>query len=266
MQKIFKPIFALILFSTMLPLSYAVDNDKKVAEVNGEPIMASQLFTYAKVKNPQANLQDQAVRQQLIQAYVGRELLFQAALEQKLEEREVVQLALENQRREIISQALVAKIMAEKPITDEQVRNYYDTEIASRKDAEYKISHILVKTEDEANSVISRLNKGEDFAKVAQSVSIDSSASRGGDLGWMHPSKMPSAFGEAVKNTAVGSYSSKPVHTDFGWHVIKVEQSRPLQIPPFEQLKDRIKQALTEQVVTNYIGELQKKAKIEFFN
>lgn len=266
MHKLVKSFSAIILFTAMLPASHAVDNDKVIAEVNGKPVMASQLLTYAKVKNPQANLQDQVVRNQLLKAYVGRELLFQEALNQKIDEREIVQIALENQRRELISQALVAKILTEKPITDAQVRSYYDNNVANRKEVEYKISHILVTTEAEANDVISRLNKGEDFAKVAQAVSTDSSASRGGELGWMHPSKMPAAFGESVKNTAVGKYSAKPVLTNFGYHVIMVEQSRPLQIPPFEQMSTKIRKALTEQAVQDYITELQKKAKIELVN
>ncbi len=266
MHKLVKSFSAIALFTTFLSTPYAVENDKAIAEVNGEPIMATELLTYAKVKNPQANLQEQNVRTQLLKAYIGRELLFQEAMRQKYDEREIVKIALENQRREVISQALIATILTEKPITDAQVRAYYDNNFANRKEVEYKVSHILVSTEAEANDVIARLNKGEDFAKVAQAVSTDSSAARGGELGWMHTSKMPAAFGESVKNTDVGKHSAKPAATTFGFHVILVEQSRPIQVPPFEQVSVQIKQSLTEQLVQNYIAELQKKAKIELMN
>jgi peptidyl-prolyl cis-trans isomerase C len=266
MQKISKAIAALIIFMAMQPLSYAQESDKQIATVNGEPIMLSQLLTYAKIKNPQADLNNQTIRNQLIQAYIGRELLYQDARKQKIDQLPLVKVAVENQVHEVVTQAMMAKLLQEKPVTDAEVRSYYDKEIAGRKDAEYKVRHILVKTEEDAKKAIDRLKSGEDFAKVAQMVSIDSSASRGGDLGWTSLSRLPKDFAAAVKNAPVGKYTSKPVHTTFGWHVIKVEQSRPLQIPTFEQAKGQVQKLVTEKRISDYVEGLQKKAKIEFSN
>ncbi len=264
MRSTAKTLSILIMTTCLLPAAYAVDNDKKIAEVNDQPIMASQFLTYAKVKNPQGDLNDANTRNQLMQAYIGRELFFQEALKQKLDKTELVKLALENQRREVISQAFVAKILTDNPITDAEMRKYYDDQVANFKEAEYKLSHILLKTEEDAKKIISRLDKGENFAELAQSNSIDTNASQGGELGWVHPTKMPAGFGDTVKNIAVGKYSAKPVNTQFGWHIIKVDQSRPLQIPPYEQAVGKLRNFMTEQRISAKISELQKKAKIEF--
>lgn len=257
-------ILSALMAACLLPSAHAVDNDKKIAEINGKPVMASQFLTYVKVKSPQADLNNQTVRNQLMQAFVGRELIFQDALKQKIDEREMVQLAIENQRREVISQAYVAKLLLDNPVTDSEMRKYYDQQIGSFKGEEYKLSHILLATEAGAKKVISRLKKGEDFAKLAQSESTDTNASQGGGLGWVHPAKMPAGFGDSVKNTPVGKYTTAPIKTEFGWHVVKVEQSRPLQAPSFEQASDKLKSFMTEKRISDKISDLQKNAKIEF--
>ena len=127
MSKLARSISALLLSAALLPGAFAADDkDKKVATINGDPIMASELLTYAKVKSPQADLTNADVRKQMIQAYVGRELLYQEAIARKLDKLPFVKLALENQEHEVISQALIATIMQEKPVTEAQVRSYYD--------------------------------------------------------------------------------------------------------------------------------------------
>lgn len=263
MRKTTKTLLALVA-TCLLPSAHAVDNDKKIAEINGQPIMASQFLTYVKVKSPQADLNNQTIRNQLMQAFVSRELIFQDAMKQKIDEQEMVQLAIENQRREVISQAYVAKLLLDNPITDAELRKYYDQQIGNFKETEYKLRHILVKTEADAKKIVSRLEKGEDFAKLAQSESTDTNAVQGGELGWIHPAKMPAGFGDSIKNIAVGKYTTTPVKTEFGWHVVKVDQSRPLQAPSFEQASGKLKSFMTEKRITDRISDLQKKAKIDF--
>lgn len=243
-----------------------LENDRVLAKINGNPVNASDLLAYAKIKNPAANLQDPNVRQQLITAYVGRELLFQEALEKKLDKEEIVQVALKNQRREVISQALVAQIIKDKPITEADLKAYYDKQVASVSGNEFNVSHILTNTEDEAKQATARLDKGEDFAAVAKAVSIDSNAQSGGVVGWMHPSKLPesfSGFASALKNTKPGSYAKAPVKTQFGWHVVKVNESRAIDPPPFESVKPKLNALVMEARIAEHVAELQKSAKIE---
>jgi peptidyl-prolyl cis-trans isomerase C len=262
MQTPLKSLFALLLSIMLMPVSFAADKDKQLATVNGEPIMTSELITYARMKSPQADLSKAETRQRLIQAYVGRELLYQEALKQKLDQQKAVQIALDNQRREVISQALVGQILRKDPVTEKEAKAFYDKQSAAG-GAEYKAQHILTKDEKSAKQAIERLNSGEDFAKVAQKFSTDPSASRGGELGWLNPGAMPPAFGDALKKTPAGQYTKTPVQTKYGWHIIKVEATRPVTMPSFGQVKGRLMQLLAEQKVSEYVSKLQKQADIK---
>ncbi len=132
MTKFKSSVSALIFSALTLPSAFA-EEDTTVAIINGDPVMTSELITYAKVKNARADLSNDEIRKKMIQAYVGRELLFQEAVEQKIDQLPVVKLALENQRHEIISQALIAKIIKENPVSEEQIRSLYDQKAAEQK-------------------------------------------------------------------------------------------------------------------------------------
>ena len=134
MNKLSSSIFALLFCAALVPAAFAQEQtDKQVAVINGDPVMASELFTFAKVRNPNADLSNPDIRGKMIQAYVARELLFQDAITKKLDQLPVVQLALENQRHEVISQALISQIMRENPVTEEQMRSFYDQKAAENK-------------------------------------------------------------------------------------------------------------------------------------
>lgn len=263
MHMLAKSMTTLLLTVILMSTASAAENDGTLATVNGEPIKRSDLLIFAQLRNPQADLSNPQILQQLIKAYVGRELLYQEALAQKLDEDERVQIALKNQRHELISQALTAQYLQENPVTEEQVRALYEREAAKPRPAEYKVAHILTQTEDAAQRVIERLNSGEEFGRVARNFSTDSSAVRDGELGWVNPSRMPPPFAEAIKQTPVGEYTKSPVRTDHGWHVVKTLASRPMSMPAYDQVRERLRQMLVEQRVTEYIVELQKKANIE---
>lgn len=237
---------------------------EQFATVNGQPVTQEQLFSYARITAPQANLQDQGVRTQILNAFLGRELMYQEALKQKVDQQPEVKAAIEEARHAVVAQAYVSQLMRERPVTETMAREIYDKQIASVKGVEYQTRHILVPTEEDAKGAIARLKRGDDFAKVAQTVSKDSSAPRGGDLGWINPDKMPTAFAEALAGLKPGKYTAAPVKTDFGWHVIRVEANRPVQPPPFDGVKDQLMKAIQEQIVNQRLAELQKGAKIEF--
>lgn len=235
-----------------------------VATINGQPVTQDQLLGYVRANTPQSNLQDPAVRNQVLQSYVGRELMYQDAMRLKIDQQPAVQAAIEEARRVVIAQAYVSQLMEEAPVTEEMAREIYNQQVGARKGTEYHARHILVKSEEDAKGAIIRLKKGEDFGRVAQSVSTDSSAVRGGDLGWVMAEKYPVSFAEAMAALKPGKFTTTPVKTDFGWHIILVEANRPIQPPPFEGVRDQIMKGLRDQVVAKHMSELQKRSKIEF--
>ena len=249
--------------AAVISASATAQDQHPVATINGQPITQEQLLTYARVTAPQANLQDQNVRTQLLQSFIGRELMYQEAVKKKIEQQPEVKAALEETRHAVMAQAYVTEMMKNKPVTEAMAREVYDKQIGSRKGIEYQTRHILVETEEDAKGAITRLKKGEDFYKVAQSVSKDSSAVRGGDLGWINPERMPAPFAEALTKLKPGKYTTSPVKTDFGWHVIQLDANRPIQPPPFEGVRDQLMKMLQEQAIAQHLAELQKSAKVE---
>lgn len=233
------------------------------ATVNGQPVTQEQLFSYARITAPQANLDDINVRSQVLNAFLGRELMYQEALKQKVDQQPEVKAAIEEARHAVIAQAYVNELMKDKQVTEAMARDIYDKQIATVSGVEYQTRHILVPNEDDARTAINRLKRGEDFAKVAQTVSKDSSAARGGDLGWINPDKMPATFADALANLKPGKFTVNPVKTEYGWHVIRVDANRPVQPPSFEAVRDQLMKAMQEQFVNQRLTELQKSAKIE---
>lgn len=128
---------------------------------------------------------------------------------------------------------------------------------------EYKVRHILVEKEDDAKTIIVNLKKGAKFDELARQSKDPGSKEKGGDLGWSSTANYVKPFGDAVAGLAKGKFTETPVKTDFGYHVILVEDSRPLTPPPFDQIKPQINQRLQQEQLQKYVAELQKKAKID---
>ncbi|MCF6299068.1 MAG: hypothetical protein L3J01_04235 [Thiomicrorhabdus sp.] len=164
MSKIKSSISALIFSALILPSAFA-DEDKVLAIINGDPVKTSELLTYAKVKNAKADLSNDVIRKQMIQAYVGRELLYQDAIAQKIDQLPIVKLALENQRHEVISQALVAKIVQETTLTDKQLRAAYD-----KKAAELKTDNKEFPSYEQAKPQIAKLMIEQTIAQYIQTL------------------------------------------------------------------------------------------------
>ena len=142
-----------------------------------------------------------------------------------------------------------------KKLYDEQFGNYTGTE--------YKASHILVKTEEEASALITELAEGADFAELAKEHSTGPTGPKGGDLGWFDADQMVPAFSEAVKGMEKGAYSKEPVNTQFGWHVILLQDTREAEPPTFEEVKPQLATQLQQQAVARYVAELRQNAKVE---
>ena len=240
---------------------------KPVATVNGKPISQKSYDFYLaqamqrRGKNHQG--QGGVNREAVINELVNRELLRQAALKEKVENDETVAFQLEQLKTDALIQGLINKLTNEISISDKDLKKEYDKRIAGAKLSEYKARHILLKTEEDAKTVIAELDSGSKFEELAKKKSTGPSAKDGGDLGWFNPSQMVPAFSQAVAQMKKGRYTKKPVKTQFGWHVIKLEDIRKRTPPKFEDIKPQIRMVLQNQQIQKYIEDLRKKAKID---
>ncbi|HEB57303.1 MAG TPA: peptidylprolyl isomerase [Gammaproteobacteria bacterium] len=237
-----------------------------VATVNGTPISQKSYDFYlsqAMQRRGQNKGRGGINRQAVINELVNRELLHQAAIKEKVENDETVAFQLKQLKVDAMIQGLINKISKDNPITDKELKKEYDKRIAGAKLTEYKARHILLKTEEEAKTVIAELDSGAKFEDLAKKKSTGPSAKDGGELGWFNPSQMVPPFSQAIAQMKKGQYSKKPVKTQFGWHVIKLEDTRKRTPPKFEDIKSQLRMMLQNQRIQEYITNLRKNAKIE---
>lgn len=187
----------------------------------------------------------------------------QAAIEAKLDQSEDYVRRLAYAKEKLLLEAYLA-LETKKQVTEEKMRKLYDDSIKAMKpEMEIKARHILVPTEQEAKDMAAKLKSGVDFAKLAQEFSKDpGSGKEGGDLGWFTTDRMVPEFGEAASKMKPGQVSD-PVKTQFGWHIIKVEEMREKKPPTFEEVKDQVQQFLERQVQTDIISKLRATIKVE---
>lgn len=240
----------------------ADDSNKVVATVNGKPITQRTVDEYVKMRNSrQPNAP--ASQEQVVNELVNSELLYQQALKEKLEKKPDIRHAIELQRKNVLITAALREYLEKHPISEAELKKEYDKRVAASNVEEYKARHILTKTEAEAKDIIAQLNKGADFAKLAKEKSIGPSAKQGGDLGWFTVDRMVPEFSAAVAKLKKGEYTKEPVKTQFGWHVIQLEDERKMEPPSFDQVKGQLANMLRNQQVHTYINELRNKAKID---
>jgi len=251
-------------FCALVSATAAPAQAKALAKVNGVEITDDDVKVAAEDIGPgiPRQLEGKARESYLLDVLIDEQLLVQEAQSQKLGETPDFAKRLAYLRDKALSQTVVTKI-AKEAVTDAAVKQTYDTLVKSQKpDTEYRAHHILVQTEDEAKAVAKRVKGGEDFAKVADETSKDS-GSKGGDLGpWFTKDKMVPEFGDALAKLEPGQISD-PVKTQFGWHVIRLDEKRPKVIPTLEQLKPRLEAYVAQKAVTDYIAKLHEGAKIE---
>jgi peptidyl-prolyl cis-trans isomerase C len=160
----------------------------------------------------------------------------------------------------VLVRAYVNDWVRNNPIPDAELRKEYDAIKSQIGDKEYKVAHILVEKEDEAKQVISDLQKGGKFDEIAKARSKDpGSKDRGGDLDWNAPANFVKPFGDAMAKTEKGKFTPQPVQTQFGWHVIRVDDVREAKVPPFEEVKPQLAQRMQAQWLDRYLRDLRQK-------
>jgi peptidyl-prolyl cis-trans isomerase C len=237
---------------------------KPVAVVNGTPISRDVWNLYVKTRHAGKTPGDLTAEQQnealdeLIGMYAGA----QEADKQKLGEGEP------NARLELVGKSAKAELLYKKYTegaqpTEEEMKAEYDARIADAPKEEFHARHILVDDEAKAKDLIAQLDKGANFEQLAKDNSKDGSSAQGGDLGWFKPNEMVKPFSDAVQQLEVGKYTATPVKSEFGWHVIRLEEKRASTPPAYDTVKAQLGPLVNQKKFETYLKELVKSAKVE---
>ena len=245
----------------------AVKKEDAIASVNGQYISKKTLEDLEKDIAERSHGQAPAFpKDKLVEELVQRELLVQDALKKKLDQTPETIAQLDAARKALLTQANLQSYLKANPISDEEIKKEYESKVGGAGSTEYKASHILVKTEEEAKKLIAELDKGAKFDKLANKHSLDAKESQnGGQLGWFSPTQMVAPFSEAVAKLEKGKYSKVPVKTQFGYHIIMLEDTRKQTPPPLEAVKEQLTPMIQRQKVQEMVENLRKQAKVEIF-
>jgi peptidyl-prolyl cis-trans isomerase C len=258
---IVKPARLLLAMTAMVALPSFAQN---VATVNGKPIPAARVDQVVKQVVAQGKATDSPqLREAIKKDLIGREVLIQEADKQGIGARPDVKNAIDNARQSIIINAMLADYIKKNPVKDADIKAEYDKYKAQVGDKEYHARHILVGTEDEAKQIIAKLKGGAKFEDLAKQSKDPGSAANGGDLDWASPASFVPEFSKAMTSLQKGQITETPVKTQFGYHVIKLEDVRPAKVPPLEEVKQQVAESLQQRKLAAYREELMKKAKIQ---
>ena len=235
----------------------SVPDDQIAATVNGTVISQTLIEQFKTARNA-AN----ATNEQVLEELIATELLRQVAIESGLMNDENVRAQLKFQENDLLVRLYMRDKFGSINFTDEELIAGYDQQFGAAS-YEYKARHILLKTQDQAQAIIDALRNGADFSNLAKEHSTGPSGANGGDLGWFQLSSMVPPFAEAVKTMNKGDISVTPVQTNFGFHVIQVDDTRELEKPSFEEMRTKVQQQMIRDTINDYINSLRENAEIE---
>lgn len=234
-----------------------------VAVVNGKPISKTEFDLYLETVARQTKREiSEAEKSQLLDQFISMQLAAEAAEKEGIAKDAKVKDQLALARLNVIVDTGLQKWLENHPVTDEELRPEYDAQV-SQLPREYHARHILVDDQAKAEAITKQLKAGGDFAKAAEKDSKDPSGKKGGDLGWFTLDSMVKPFSDAVAALQPGQMTDQPVQSQYGWHVIKLEESRVTAAPPFEEVKDRVKVLVQRKKLQTYLDDLRKSAKVE---
>lgn len=270
MHRTLRTVFtSFALLSATSAIAFA--DDYVMLKVNQKDVTASQVETIWDSVAPGGNAGTlsqalPAVRDNVLRGIATEELLYGEALKQGLDKSPEIAKQLELLRKKLVVKQLL-ETRTKGVIKDADVKREYDRLVAKMKDEqEVRARHILVATEQEAKDIKARLDKGEAFEKLAAEVSKDpGSAKEGGDLGYFTKERMVKPFAEAAFKLKKGEISA-PVKSDFGWHIIKLEDKRNVAPPAYNDVKEQIAVSLQEKALATYVQQLVEKADVKLFD
>jgi peptidyl-prolyl cis-trans isomerase C len=256
--------YAAVLLGAALPAR--AEEDPVVAIVNGAEIRRSQVMESAESLPQEYQQNIDQIFPALLERLVSLELLAAQGREANLQDDAEVKEMMADYETEAVRHVYVRRLIAAE-VTEEKMKAEYDRYVAANPpQTEVRARHILVATEEEATAIIAALDGGAKFEDLAKEKSTDPAAQNGGDLGYFLAEEMVKPFADAAFALEKGQYTKTPVQTEFGWHVILVEDKRERTPPPYEELKPEIQNQLSQDVIEAKIKDLRSSAEIELFN
>ena len=247
--------------------SKAADDGKAAANkpvtVNGKVISKAKMDVVVKQRVAQGQPDNDQLRRSLLEILVNQELLSQEAERRGLMKNADNQIQVELARQSALANLVIDDFVRANPVKDASARAEYDKIREQRGSNEYRARHILVETEASARQIIEKLQKGEKFEDLAKESKDPGSKERGGDLDWAAPTNFVKPFSDAMLKLGKGKFTDVPVQSQFGWHVIRLDDTRGTQFPPFDQVKQQLVNGLQQQEIQKFLAELRSKAKIE---
>jgi peptidyl-prolyl cis-trans isomerase C len=236
---------------------------ERVATVNGKPLPKSEFELYVANMNRQSGREiSEDQKGELLDQYISMQLAAEEAEKAGVDKDPKVRDQLALARLQVLVDAGLQKYLEAHPVQDSELRPEYDAQVAALP-REYHARHILVDDQAAAEAITKELKGGADFAKLAAKRSKDSSSKSGGDLGWFTLDTMVPPFASAVKAMQPGQLTEQPVQSQYGWHVIKLEETRATSAPPFDEVKDRVKMIVQRKKLQSHLEELRKAAQVE---
>lgn len=259
-----KPIkLAALALLCLFAAGQAYAEDKSVATVNGVAIPQSRMDLLLQTVTAQGQPDTPELRDAIKDRLINIQILSSEAVKQGLDQQADTIQQLEIAKEDTLANAYVQSYIKEHPISDDALKQAYDDVKARTGSKEYKARHILVETESEAKAIAAQLKKGAKFDKLAASKSKDmGSSKRGGELDWSVPTTFVKPFADALTGLSKGQVSA-PVQTQFGWHIIKLDDVRDLKFPAFDDIKPQLMQNLQKQALQKQVADLREKAKVE---
>ncbi len=258
--------FAAMAILGALVVNSVYAEEKSAAMVNGVSIPQSRIDLRIKAAASQGQPDSPELRKAIKDDMINLEVMVQEAAKAGVDKNPEVIQQLELARQQVLVGAFVQDYIKTHPISDDQLKQEYDNLKAKMGNKEYKARHILVETEAEAKDIIKQLSdkkKPAKFEKLAEKSKDTGSASQGGSLDWAVPSTFVPAFAEALASLKKGEIVKEPVKTQFGWHVIKLDDTRDLKLPQLDEAKPQLQQRLQQQLIKKTVDDMRAKAKVE---
>ena len=259
-MKLMTAIATAAMLATLAPLALA----QNVAIVNGKAVPTARVEALAQQIARSGRPVTPEMQGQLRDEVIAREIFIQEAQKQGLDTTDDYKTQMELARQTILIRELFANYQKANPTTDADLKAEYDRFAAANGGKEYRARHILVEKEDEAKAIIAQLKKGGKFDEIAKKSSKDpGSGAKGGDLDWASAGNFVAEFSDAMTKLTKGKMTDTAVKTQFGYHIIRLDDVRDAQLPKFDDVKPQIAQQLQQQKMTKYQDDLRAKAKVE---
>ncbi|MCR4297175.1 MAG: peptidylprolyl isomerase [Gallionella sp.] len=255
--------FAALAILGALAINPAFAEEKSAAMVNGVSIPQARIDMRVKAATAQGQADSPELRKAIREDMINMEVLVQEAAKLGLDKNPDVVQQVELTRQQVLAGAFVQNYAKSHPISEDQLKQEYDKLKVKLGNKEYNARHVLVETEAEAKDIIAQLGKKGKFEKLAEKSKDMGSAAQGGLLGWNVPGNFVPEFANAMLNLKKGEYTKEPVKSQFGWHVIKLDDIRDMKAPSFEEIKPQLQQRLQQQSIQKVIADLREKVKIE---